>query len=48
MDEACPPSTQYAAYNNITAPKELVAYPDFEHEELPGHSDLIYAFFLEM
>lgn len=44
MDEVCPPSTQFAAYNKITAPKELRVYPDFKHEALPGHSDTIYQF----
>ena len=46
MDTICPPSTQFAAYNKITASKSLVLYPDFGHEELPGHNDLIYSFLL--
>jgi cephalosporin-C deacetylase len=45
MDKTCAPSTQFAAYNKIAAPKELVLYPDFEHENLPGHDDRILAFF---
>ena len=36
MDTICPPSTQFAAYNKITAKKSLVIYPDFGHEGLPG------------
>lgn len=48
MDDVCPPSTQFAAYNNITAPKELVVYPDFGHEELPGANDRTYFFMMEM
>ena len=44
MDMICPPSTQFAAYNNITAPKEMVLYPDFGHDDLPGHSDRIFEF----
>ena len=44
MDTICPPSSQFAAYNKITAPKELVIYPDFAHETLPGMSDRICAF----
>ena len=44
MDTVCPPSTQFAAYNKITAPKELAIYPDFGHEGLPGLSDRIRAF----
>jgi len=45
MDEICPPSTQFAAYNAIRAPKEMVLYPDFGHEDLPGAHDRIMAFF---
>jgi len=37
MDTICPPSTQFAAYNKITAEKSLRLYPDFGHEGLPGH-----------
>jgi cephalosporin-C deacetylase len=43
-DTICPPSTQYAAYNKIEAPKRHVLYPDFGHETLPGADDLIYEF----
>lgn len=46
MDTICPPSTQFAAYNKITAPKSLEIYPDFAHESLPGMSDKIMQFFL--
>jgi cephalosporin-C deacetylase len=45
MDTICPPSTQFAAYNKITSPKELVLYPDFGHETLPGLSDRLLEFF---
>lgn len=44
MDSVCPPSTQFAAYNRIRSPKEMVLYPDFEHEPLPGADDRILAF----
>lgn len=47
MDTICPPSTQFAAYNKITAAKELVIYPDYEHERLPGFNDRILAFFAD-
>lgn len=46
MDQVCPPSTQFAAYNKITAPKEMVIYPDFEHEPLPQLRDRILQFML--
>ena len=44
MDKTCPPSTQFAAYNKITAKKNMVIYPDYGHEGLPGASDTISAF----
>lgn len=44
MDTVCPPSTQFAAYNKITAPKEVVIYPDFGHESLPGFADRTFTF----
>jgi cephalosporin-C deacetylase len=44
MDQICPPSTQFAAYNKITSPKQMVIYPDFAHEGLPGCSDRIFEF----
>ena len=39
MDKTSPPSSQFAAYNKITSEKEVVIYPDFGHEGLPGFSD---------
>ncbi|GMK41882.1 acetylxylan esterase [Paenibacillus sp. CCS19] len=47
MDTICPPSTQFAAYNKMTAPKQYVIYPDFGHEHLPGCGDRTMQFFLE-
>jgi cephalosporin-C deacetylase len=44
MDAVCPPSTQFAAYNKIRSPKNLLIYPDFGHEGLPGAADSIYDF----
>lgn len=46
MDTVCPPSTQFAAYNKITAPKRLEVYPDYGHEGLPGFADKTIQFFL--
>jgi cephalosporin-C deacetylase len=48
MDTICPPSTQFAAYNKITANKSLEIYPDFGHEGLPGLNDKIIQFMLEL
>jgi cephalosporin-C deacetylase len=45
MDTVCPPSTQFAAYNKITASKQMLLYPDFEHETLPMLDDSILEFF---
>ena len=44
MDTVCPPSTQFAAFNKIKSKKSVVYYPDFGHELLPGHADLVYEF----
>jgi cephalosporin-C deacetylase len=32
MDQVCPPSTVYAAYNSYAGPKEIVEYPYNDHE----------------
>ncbi len=47
-DTICPPSTQFAAYNKITAPKSFLTYPDFGHEALPGHNDRIFQFLQDL
>ncbi len=46
MDNICPPSTQFAAYNKITSKKEAVIYRDFGHEGLPIFSDRIFRFMM--
>ncbi|MHB9138953.1 MAG: acetylxylan esterase [Victivallaceae bacterium] len=48
MDNICPPSTQFAAYNKITSKKDVVIYPDFGHEGLPGSGDRVFKFMMEM
>ena len=48
MDNICPPSSQFAAYNKITAEKDVVIYPDFGHEYLPFGMDKTMQFMLEM
>ena len=47
MDEICPPSTQFAAFNKIPSNKRIVEYPDFAHERLPGMADTIFSFLTE-
>lgn len=44
MDTICPPSTQFAAYNKMTCAKDVVIYPDFGHEGLPGLDEITYMF----
>lgn len=48
MDEICPPSTQFAAYNKIKSSKSMLIYPDFGHEELLNVDDKIFKFFLDL
>ncbi len=38
-DSICPPSTQFAAYNKIKSDKEMLLYPEYGHEYLPGFGD---------
>ena len=45
LDNVCPPSTQFAAYNRITAKKSCEIYPNYAHESLPESAELIYNFF---
>ncbi|MBI4977581.1 MAG: acetylxylan esterase [Spirochaetes bacterium] len=46
MDNVCPPSTQFAAYNKITSKKNVLIYPDFGHEGLPGFPDRVFEFMM--
>lgn len=46
MDTVCPPSTQFAAFNKIKSKKQVVLYPDFGHEELPGWEDKVFQFMM--
>ncbi len=48
MDTVCPPSTQFAAYNKITSPKNTIIYPDFGHEGLPGNGDAVFDFLADL
>lgn len=48
MDQICPPSSQFAAYNKITSQKHMVIYPDYGHENLPGFGDKTFEFMMEM
>lgn len=44
-DNLCPPSTQFAAYNKIRAPKQMLLYNDHGHETLPQIEDHAFRFF---
>jgi cephalosporin-C deacetylase len=48
MDDICPPSTQFAAYNGITSPKSHLIYPDFAHENYPGFDDAAFMFLAQI
>lgn len=48
MDAVCPPSSQFAAFNAITAEKRMTLYPDFGHENLPDGDDLVMTHMFEL
>lgn len=39
MDQICPPSTVYAAFNHYGGPKEILEYPFNDHEGGEGFHD---------
>jgi cephalosporin-C deacetylase len=47
-DPICPPSTQFAVYNKINSKKDILIYPDYGHEDLPGLRDRHYRFFKDL
>lgn len=46
QDNICPPSTQFAAYNKITAKKQMALYPDYGHEYLREWADKSFKFLM--
>ena len=48
IDEICPPSTQFAAYNKMTCPKKMYIYPDHGHEGLPESSEITFEYFMTL
>lgn len=46
IDPICPPSTQFAVYNNLSSKKEALIYQDFRHENLPGFNDRAFEFLM--
>ena len=45
LDNICPPSTQFAVYNNLTCKKRHIIYPDYSHEHPYQAVDDIFKFF---
>jgi cephalosporin-C deacetylase len=48
MDDICPPSTQFAAFNKIRSSKNALIYPDYGHEHIPGFADRTFQFMAEL
>ena len=48
MDAVCPPSTQFAAYNNIAGKKRCEIYPNHGHEGLPEQDELVFEFLKQL
>ncbi|MDC7231937.1 MAG: acetylxylan esterase [Spirochaetales bacterium] len=46
MDEICPPSSQFAMYNKLKAPREVLIYPDFGHEDIRDFNEKSYLFMM--
>ncbi len=45
IDQVCPPSTQFAAYNKIQSEKQMVLYHEYGHEYLLNLPDKAFQFF---
>lgn len=45
LDPLCPPSTQFAIYNNLRTEKKMEIYPSHSHEWMPGFMDEVLCFF---
>lgn len=48
VDTICPPSTQFAMYNKVTAKKNAILYPEYAHEIPPEGFDRIIEFFADL
>lgn len=47
MDEVCPPSSQFAVFSKIQAPKKHLIFPEYGHEEIPAFDDRLLSFLRE-
>lgn len=45
MDNICPPSTQFAIFNNLNCKKKHLVFPDYSHEEISEFDDNLIEFF---
>jgi cephalosporin-C deacetylase len=45
-DGICYPAQQFAVYNKITSPKEMIFFPEYGHEYLPKLGDRVKGFLL--
>lgn len=45
-DLVCPAVTQFAVYNQITSPKEMIFFPEYGHEYLPKLGDKVRGFLI--
>lgn len=48
LDNICPPSSQFAAFNKIPGEKDVEIYPDFGHEWLPGFDAHVHQLLMKM
>ena len=46
-DDVCPPSTIFAVFHHITAPKEMTIYPYHKHEVPYEHTELKFRTLIE-
>ncbi|WP_322552644.1 acetylxylan esterase (plasmid) [Priestia megaterium] len=46
-DQLCPPSTQFAVYNKIKSPKNMLIYYEYGHEYIRTLGDKVHLFFNE-
>ncbi len=46
-DNICPPSTQFAAFNNMTCKKQIKIAPDYSHEFIRTQNDITYSFIID-
>lgn len=44
MDTICPPSTQFAMYNNAVCEKQVAIFPDYGHEGIPHTGEKTFEF----